>query len=144
MWVPYGSGQWRLKEFYDIRLKDGTEYKHMYPNGSSFSGKQGSFKDDDVAEIRLIPNSENPWGLRSGLLEQSYTVKRALDMFGEKAFPEVIEHPDGRIEFIPKRYRFFKDGEKNATDDGISCCFWVGEKTWGEMNGESDCSQPPS
>lgn len=143
LWLPYGSGHWRFKEFYDIRLKDGTEHTHMYPNGESFGGKQGSFKDEDIAEIRLIPNSENPWRLKNGLLEQSYTAIRALEMFRPEAFPEVIKHPDGRIEFKPKLYRFFTDGVV-GWDGEYTRCLWEGELTLEEAkNEEVDAGRRP-
>lgn len=143
IWVDLGDG-WRLKEFYDIELEDGTRHLHCYPNGQGWGNFDGRWDETEVAKVRLIPESENPWRLRSGIREQSEVMKRAVEMFGkDTVWPEVVEK-DGEITFIPRKYRWFGDGVE-APDGTMKMHFWEGEltKAEAEANGNTESSKHP-
>lgn len=137
IWVELGSG-WRLKEFYDIELEDGTKHLKCYPNGSGWGNADGQWNEMEVAKVRLIPESENPWRLRSGTRQQGAVMVRAIEMFGEfEVWPEVVEK-DGEVTFIPRKYRWFCDGVE-APDGTVKTHFWEGEltKAEAEANGNA-------
>lgn len=51
VWIPYIDYE---KRECDIKLKDGTIIKHVYPNAGIFNeccGKHRTFKEEDVSEI---------------------------------------------------------------------------------------------
>ncbi|UOX39510.1 hypothetical protein [Aeromonas phage ZPAH34] len=56
VWIPYNG--WRFKTDYDIKLHTGEILKAMYPNGNSWHGSGRRVNDDEVAEIRSIPDDE--------------------------------------------------------------------------------------
>lgn len=56
VWIQYNG--WRFKTDYDIKLHTGEILKAMYPNGNSWSGSGRRASDDEVAEIRSIPDDE--------------------------------------------------------------------------------------
>jgi len=57
LWIPYDGS--RFKECYDVRTKDGKEYKKCYPNADSFHPEEGKAIDErTVAFIRLLPDEE--------------------------------------------------------------------------------------
>jgi len=123
IWVVYNT--WRLKEHYDIKLRDGTILTKMYPNGNSWYGGQASISDTAVAEIRLIPAAEDPWGVGRAdgdMLTQSYVINRAFGMWDESIFPTVNKDANtGDITFTPKKYRFYDKGVKNSTGEIVNC-----------------------
>lgn len=151
VWVPYWPHyQWRFKEWYDIKLHDGTVHCTMYPNATAWSGDSGKhFEDHEVAEIRLIPAKNHPikW-LRSP--NQDYTIKHCADLFGEDVFPDVVPAGDG-IAFIPRRYRFFATLVEDTNGEMVRD-LWEGELTMaeskalqeGSYNGDITPTQPSS
>lgn len=148
VWVRYN--EWRFKEWYDIKLHDGTVHTKMYPNGIAWSGDDGKrFEDSEVAEIRLIPSNGHPikW-LRHP--DQSYTIEHCADLFGEETFPDVVPAGDG-VAFIPRRYRLFAEMVKDANGELVRD-LWEGELTLEEhlaaqagiTHDTSDSTQPAS
>lgn len=60
-WIDYASvKKWRLKMRHDIKLKNGETKHFCWPNGNSFSCKEGTYQDDDVASIRIC-QKQFPW-----------------------------------------------------------------------------------
>jgi hypothetical protein len=115
IWVPYNG--WRLKDRYDIKLKTGEVWEYYYPNGGSFSkiGKHdGPYRveDDEIAEIRLVPDEEL-WE------EYWFSGKERLDRnmryFGG-AVPKVEVAEDGTVTFIPRQQRHFKEHVYSSWD----------------------------
>jgi len=109
IWVAYNN--WRLKDRYDIQLKNGERWQYYFPNGGSFAkwtdahdGPQ-RVEDDEIAMIRLIPDEE---------ITEKYHFKgkdrleRNVKMFGN-ALPEVEELADGTINFRNTYRRHFRD-----------------------------------
>lgn len=81
-WFDYTG--FRFKDMYDIRLKDGRVFEMMRPNGNSWYGygaESGPVSDDQVAQVRLKPDSE----LEN---EYCYTGQERIDhqiyLFGPK------------------------------------------------------------
>ncbi|QDB70362.1 hypothetical protein CF8_0194 [Aeromonas phage CF8] len=56
VWFNYNG--WRFKTNYDVKLKTGEIIKNMYPNGNSWSGSGRHVNDDEVEQIRSIPDNE--------------------------------------------------------------------------------------
>jgi hypothetical protein len=108
IWVPYNN--WRLKDRYDIQLKNGERWSYYYPNGNSFAkwtehDGPDRVEDDEVAMVRLIPDEE---------ITEKYHFKgkdrleRNVKMFGN-ALPQVEELADGTINFRITYRRHFRD-----------------------------------
>ncbi|AHI60203.1 hypothetical protein Ea357_053 [Erwinia phage Ea35-70] len=120
IWVPFES--YRLKDYYDIKLKTGEVYKCWYPNATAWSprgelveGQPGRVEDDDVVEIRLLPDEEitdRYW------FKGEDRLKRNIDFFGD-VLPEVITAEDGTVTFKPITRRVF---------DELVTSSWDGEK----------------
>lgn len=109
IWVPFRS--YRMKDRYDIKLKTGEIYRYYYPNGGSFAKWTAAHdgpdrvEDDEIAEIRLLPDDE--------LTEQYFhrgaeRIERNLRMFGD-VIPKVEVAEDGTVTFIPITRRIFDE-----------------------------------
>lgn len=107
IWVPYNS--WRMKDRYDLRLKNGEEHKCYYPNANAWSKMAehdgpGRVTDEEVAMVRQVPDDE---------LKDDYffsgeaRIKRNLDSFGD-VMPEVIILPNGEVRFKIQHRRIFQ------------------------------------
>jgi hypothetical protein len=120
IWVVY-NGQ-RYKEYYDIRLKDGTVHRQCRPNGMSWGNDEVfNIMDRDIAEVCLLPATEHP---HEDMTQQDI-IDHCIYLYGEDDFPDVICAGDG-IAFIPKQVRWFDSMVKDAN----------GELVMGLMEGE--------
>lgn len=79
IWFPYNG--LRYKDWYDIKLHDGTVHEIMYPNGNAWSGKDGRFEDEQVAEVRLVSNERHPMTRDLSKISTEYRVKHSYDLF---------------------------------------------------------------
>lgn len=134
IWVPYNG--WRLKDRYDIKLKTGEVWQYYYPNGGSFSKWTSEHEgpsrveDDEIAEIRLKPDEE---------ITEKYhfrgeeRLKRNVDMFGG-ALPDVQVDDDGKVTFITRYQRKFKDLIHDAITGSVSYCLHIDRMTVNEFN----------
>lgn len=108
VWVPFNG--WRMKDRYDLRLKNGEEHKYYYPNAcawSKFADHDGPsrIEDDEVAMVRQVPDEE--------ITEQHFfsgqeRIKRNLQSFGD-AVPDVYVLPDGSVQFKIRHRRMFAE-----------------------------------
>lgn len=108
IWVPFNG--WRMKDRYDLQLKNGEIHKYYYPNAcawTKFADHDGPSRveDDDVAMVRQVPEDE--------ITEQYFftgeeRLKRNLQSFGD-AVPDVYEMPDGSVRFKVRHRRCFLD-----------------------------------
>uniref|UniRef100_UPI001BB1BB0E hypothetical protein n=1 Tax=Escherichia coli TaxID=562 RepID=UPI001BB1BB0E len=73
IWFPYNG--LRYKDWYDIKLHDGTIHEMMYPNSIAWSGEPGRFEDSEVAEIRLVSNVRHPLSRNGNLIKTSWRVE---------------------------------------------------------------------
>lgn len=112
VWVPY-NGQ-RYKEYYDIRLKDGTVHRKCRPNAIYWGNDEiSSIVDGDVAEICLLHAKEHPSEYMASIMTQQDIIDHCIYLYGEDDFPDIIPAGDG-VGFIPKRFRRFDSMVKNA------------------------------
>jgi hypothetical protein len=108
IWVPFTG--WRMKDRYDLRLKNGEEHKYYYPNAcawSKFGDHDGPSRveDDEVAFIRQVPDEECT---EKYFFSGQERIKRNISMFGDSV-PDVYRLPDGSIEFKVRHRRLFAE-----------------------------------
>lgn len=109
IWVPYTG--WRLKDRYDIKLKTGEVWQYYYPNGGSFAKWTSEHdgpdrvEDDEVAEIRLVPDEECNEKYH---FKGEERLRRNVKMFGD-VLPKVDVAEDGTVTFTPIKRRIFDD-----------------------------------
>ena len=109
-WVPFNG--WRMKDRYDLRLKNGEEHKYYYPNAcawSKFGEHDGPSRveDDEVAMIRQVPDDECH---EKYFFSGQERIKRNLSSFGD-AVPDVYVMPDGSVQFKIRHRRLFADSQ---------------------------------
>lgn len=108
IWVPFNG--WRMKDRYDLRLKNGEEHKYYYPNAcawSKFAEHDGPVRvdDEEVAYVRQVPDEEcNEKYFFSG----AERIKRNLQSFGD-AVPDVYVLPNGDVQFKIRHRRMFRE-----------------------------------
>lgn len=105
IWFPYNG--LRYKDWYDIKLHDGTIHEMMYPNSIAWSGEPGRFEDSEVAEIRLVSNVRHPLSRNGNLIKTSWRVEHSYDLFKEwiPANPQLFDFGA----FIEDKWQFSQD-----------------------------------
>ncbi|MCW6598651.1 DUF550 domain-containing protein [Yersinia ruckeri] len=105
IWFPYNG--LRYKEWYDIKLHDGTVHEMMYPNGIAWSGKTGRFEDSEVAEVRLVSNIRHPLSKNGNLIKTSWRVEHSYELFKEwiPSNPQLFDFEA----FIEDKWQFSQD-----------------------------------
>jgi len=109
-WVPFNG--WRMKDRYDLRLKNGEEHKYYYPNAcawAKFGEHDGPnrIEDTDVAYVRQVPDEECT---EQYFFSGQERIKRNLESFGD-AVPDVYILPDGSVRFKVRHRRLFADSQ---------------------------------
>jgi len=109
-WVPFNG--WRMKDRYDLQLKNGEIHKYYYPNAcawSKFGEHDGPSRvtDDEVAMIRQVPDEECT---EKYFFSGQERIKRNLQSFGD-AVPDVYVLPDGSVQFKIRHRRMFADSQ---------------------------------
>lgn len=124
VWYPYLGG--RMKDPYDLKLKDGTILRGWYPNACAwFSHNKvdnyeiGRVEDADVAEIRLMTDEEIEEICYFGFTGEE-RLKRNISYFGD-ILPKVIRNADGTTTLEPRVYRQFEE---------MVCSSWDGDFTF--------------
>lgn len=124
IWYPYTGS--RMKDCYDLKLKDGTELRGWYPNACAWSSRNkvtqydiDRVEDDDVAEIRLMTDTEIDEICYFGFTGSDRT-DRNVRYFGD-VLPKVIRHEDGTVTFEHIVKRVFEDPVRSS---------WDGEVGW--------------
>lgn len=126
IWYPYTGS--RMKDCYDLRLKDGTELRGWYPNATAWSSRNkitqydiGRVEDDDVAEIRLMTDDEIDEICYFGFTGPD-RLDRNIRYFGD-VLPKVIRNEDGTVTFERIVKRVFEDPVRSSWDGNIG--WWL-------------------
>ena len=97
IWFKYNG--WRYKEYYDVKLYDGTVVSKCYPNGASFHSNERRVSDSDVEFLRLN-NYEDSY-FYSGVSKE-VAVSIVLGRYDGDVVPEKQIDTEGTITYIPR------------------------------------------
>ena len=96
IWFKYNG--WRYKEYYDVKLYDGTVVSKCYPNGSGFHGEGQRVADTDVEFLRLVDYSESYF---YNNISKEEAVRIMLGRYEALMIPKKQTNPDGTVEYMP-------------------------------------------
>lgn len=101
IWFPYNGC--RYKDWYDLKLHDGTIHECFSPNGISWSGPNGvKFTDAEVAEVRLIPPERHP-------LKQMSVQMRVDNAYDSGFYPHMPQYRFDLECFIKDKWQFSRE-----------------------------------
>lgn len=126
IWYPYTGA--RMKDCYDLKLKDGTELRGWYPNACAWHSRNEQTKydiarveDSDVAEIRLMTDEEIEEICYFGFTGEE-RLRRNISYFGSY-LPTIVRNEDGTTTLVPRIKRVFEEMVRSSWDGDNQ--FWL-------------------
>lgn len=97
VWFKYNG--WRYKEYYDVKLYDGTVVNKCYPNGSGFHSEDCRVSDTDVEFLKLTDYNKCYFYNDMGKEQVIYII---VKRYGEDNVPEKHTDETGKVTFTPR------------------------------------------